>query len=149
MKCNEISFPASLALRKITNPDAPRNDHYIGVRVDGRECLAIPILFANTESYDAARGGEFFNYLQFRLLLVKRGKEPDSVGTVYDGEEPRLADLQRVTGFFEQVGRNTGYIIHPEEILADNFALLVMESHDVPSPEILQKMKEILTARPD
>jgi hypothetical protein len=147
VKCNEIEFPARLAPRKITNPDAPRNDHYIRVQLGGQECLAVPILLANTERYDATRGGEFFDYLQFQLLLVERGKDPGSVKLRYDGDEPRLVDLRRVAGFFEQVGRNTGYIIHPEEVLADNFALLLMDTHDVPSPAILKKIKDILTAR--
>ncbi len=146
-KCKEVEFPARLRLRKITNPDAPRNDHYIRVRVGGKECLAVPILFADSDTYDPARGGEFFDYLQFRLLLVERGKQPGSVTTLYDGEDPRLVDLQQVTGFFEQVGRNTGYVLHPEEVLADNFALLVMEVQSVPSPAILKKMTAILTAK--
>ena len=48
----------------------------------------------------------------------------------------------------EQVGNNTDYIIHPEEILADNFALLVLGEHNMPSPEIPQKMREILLRKP-
>ena len=55
--------------------------------------------------------------------------------------------MQHVSGFTEQVGRNTDYIIHPEEILADNFALLVLNEHDVASPEILQKMREALARK--
>ena len=131
--------PRRTATRKITNPDAPRNDHYIRVRVGGKECLAVPILYADRETYDVARGGEFFDYLQFRLLLVERGKGPDSVRVRYDGDKPMLVDVPEAAGFFEQVGRNTGYIIHPEEILADNFALLVMDSRGVRSPEWLEE----------
>ena len=58
--------------------------------------------------------------------------------------QPVLASPEEVSGFFEQVGRNTKYVIHPEEILADNFALLILDEHNVPSPEILQKMRLIL-----
>jgi hypothetical protein len=47
----------------------------------------------------------------------------------------------------EQIGRNTEYVIHPEEVLADNFALLVLKKANVPSPEILQKMREVLSHR--
>lgn len=43
------------------------------------------------------------------------------------------------------MGRNTGYIIHPEEILADNFKLLATGAENVPSPQILEKMRVILT----
>jgi len=55
-----------------------------------------------------------------------------------------LVGLQQVAGFFEQVGRNTEYIIHPEEILADNFAILILQEHDVPSPGTIQKLGEVL-----
>jgi hypothetical protein len=53
-------------------------------------------------------------------------------------------DVSNVSGFFEQIGKNTKYIIHPEEILADNFALLFLGNKDVPSPEIIRKMKDVL-----
>ena len=148
VKCNEIEFPPSLAPRKITNPDAPRNDHYIRVRVRGTECLAVPILLSRSETYDAARGGQFFEYLDFRLLLVERGKDGKTIQARYEGGEPMLVDLPQVAGFFEQVGRNTGYVIHPEEILADNFALLVLQTRGAKSPEILAKMRQIFAARP-
>jgi hypothetical protein len=46
------------------------------------------------------------------------------------------------------VGRNTDYIIHPEEILAENFALLVLGAGNVPSPEVLTRMREALAKKP-
>jgi hypothetical protein len=52
--------------------------------------------------------------------------------------------VSQLEGFVEQVGRNTGYIIHPEEILADNFKLLATGAENVPSPQILDKMRGIL-----
>ena len=52
--------------------------------------------------------------------------------------------MQQASGFFAQVGKNTRYIIHPEEILADNFALLVLRKRNLPSPAIIKKLKEIL-----
>jgi hypothetical protein len=65
-----------------------------------------------------------------------------------NGAAPRVVGVEQVSGFFEMVGRNTDYIIHPEEILADNFALLRFADDDVPSPQILRKMREIfLTSR--
>lgn len=36
----------------------------------------------------------------------------------YDAAHPELPDVDRLRVFFEQAGRNTEYIIHPEEILA-------------------------------
>ena len=143
-KCDEIEFPAKLKSRKLTNPDAPKNDHCIRVKVDGKDSWAVPILFSRTEKYDPGRGGQFFRYLEFRLLMVERSSDSEAVKPIYDGSEPRLAGMNKVSGFFEQVGRNTGYIIHPEEILADNFALIVLKQRAMPSPEILSKLEETL-----
>jgi hypothetical protein len=133
-KCGEVEFPSDLKSRKITNPDAPRNDHAIQLRVGGEDVRAVPILFSNAAKYDVNRGGEFFNYLQLSFLQVPK----------MSSAQRMLAAPEEVSGFFEQVGRNTKYIIHPEEILAENFALLIIDEHDLPSPEILQKMRLIL-----
>ncbi len=133
-KCAEVAFPADLKSRKITNPDAPQNDHAIRIRIGGQEVRAVPILFSNAAKYDVTRGGEFFNYLQLRFMEIP-GKS---------SAPPLLASPEDVAGFFEQVGKNTKYIIHPEEILADNFALMVLKEQNVPSPEILEKMRRIL-----
>ena len=42
------------------------------------------------------------------------------------------------------IGKNTEYIINPEEILADNFAYLVTQKKNLPNPEIIQKIAAIL-----
>ncbi|MDQ5978673.1 MAG: hypothetical protein QG602_1647 [Verrucomicrobiota bacterium] len=144
--CDEVPFPAELLARKITNPDAPRNDHCLRVQVAGEPHWVIPILFSGAETYDEAKGGEFFNYLQFRFLLVERAPGSTTVAPIRVGTEARHVGLNEVSGFFEQVGRNTRYIIHPEEILADNFSLLVLDAPNVPSPEILRKMDAVLSA---
>ncbi len=147
-KCTEIEFPETLRSRKLTNPDAPTNCHCICLRQAEAEVWAVPILFSQAEKYDVKRGGEFFRYMQFQLLLVDHRIDSPAAKPVYAGQQPRLVDVQGVTGFFEQVGRNTQYIIHPEEILADNFAELVMPDRDVPSPEILKKLQDALAEKP-
>jgi Domain of unknown function (DUF4157) len=143
-KCNEIDLPPELQRRKITNPDAPRNDYFIHVQVDGRESLAMPILLSSVETYDVKRGGEFFAYIQLQFLVVEKDSGSANLKAVFDGSSPKVVGMERVSGFMEQVGGNTDYIIHPEEILADNFALLVLNEHNVASPEILQKMRDVL-----
>jgi hypothetical protein len=132
--CGEIDFPDELKLRKITNPDAPRNDHAIRVQANDTEVSVVPILFSNAPNYDPVRGGEFFNYLQLGFVIVS--KNPAT--------RAELLMPQQLSGFFEQVGRNTEYIIHPEEILAENFALLMIGKRDVPSPDLLEKMRRAL-----
>jgi len=148
VKCTEIEFPETLRSRKLTNPDAPANDHCIRVQVDGADVWAVPILFSRTEKYDVQRGGDFFRYMQFQFLLVEREGDSPNLKPAPQGQPPRLVRESQVIGFFEQVGRNTQYIIHPEEILADNFASLVLSERNVPSPEILHKLQEALTQKP-
>lgn len=50
-----------------------------------------------------------------------------------------------VSGYLEQVGENTEVENQPEEILAENFALLVIGKEDVPSPKIIKDMKKYLS----
>jgi hypothetical protein len=58
-----------------------------------------------------------------------------------------LEPFNRVAGFFEQVGRNTEYIIHAEEILASSFELLVLGERAAASPEVLERIRaELLRA---
>ncbi len=147
VKCDEVEFPTELKSRKITNPDAPANNHCILVEIGGKENWAVPILFSSPERYDTARGGEFFDYLRFQLLVMECQGGAQAAKPAFDGQKTRLVDLQQLSGFFEQVGRNTDYLIHPEEILADNFMLLISGERDMPSPEIIRKLEEVLQVR--
>ncbi len=138
--CGEVRHPATLAERRITNPDAPINAHAIEVSLDGERVHGVPILFSTSPTYDAERGGEFFAYLKFELLLVER--TPDGGHRVLtDANGPRMVPIEKVTGFHEKIGRNTGYILHPEEVLADNFALIVQGIITAKSPEILDRIR--------
>lgn len=143
--CGEIEFPVQLEPRKITNPDAPVNDSCIQVTYGGEKVWTVPILFSQTSRYNTARGGEFFDYLQMALVLVERPTGSATSRVLYDSRGPRLVGLGQVSGYFEQVGRNTNYTIHAEEILADNFALLVMDERNVRSPEVLAGIRSALS----
>ena len=128
----------------VVNPDAPKNDHCIRLQVAGVSTWAIPILFSRAAKYDVSRGGEFFDYLQFRFLLVEGTEMVAPARATYDDTNVRLTGPESVSGYFEQIGRNTNYIIHPEEILADSFALLLRDEAGVPSPGVIKKMKKEL-----
>jgi len=148
VRCDDLEFPRELAARKITNPDGPRNDHFIRLEIDGQKRAAIPVLFSKAETYDVARGGEFFEYLDFQFLVVEVESTSPRPKVVYENSAPKLVGPRAVSGFLEQVGKNTQYLIHPDEILADNFALLILGAQNVPSPEVLEKMKTVLARKP-
>ncbi len=142
-RCPEVAYPASLRDRKITNPDAPTLEHYIEIDVDGTWTKTVPVLYASADRYDPAKGGPFFRYLQFRLMAVaeKNGRW----AAVTRNGEPLLIDPKSNASFHHQIGKNTGYIIHPDEILADNFVHLVERSKDLPTPKIVEQMRTELS----
>jgi len=142
--CGEVPFPAQLLSRKMTNPDAPRNDHCIQVKFGNNSRWAVPILYSDVMTYDPERGGEILEYLQFKIMLVDWPDKAAGAIPSKLSQGAELLGLSKVSGFFEQVGRNTGYIIHPEEILADNFVLLVRQKSDIPSPAIVTEMGKIM-----
>ena len=143
-ECGEVVLPPALAARKMTNPDAPVNEHCIELTVDDAKVWGMPILLSREPRFDPAAGRAFFEYLTLAMLLVERS---DAVARplMRDGA-PVLVPPNRVAGLLEQVGRNTNYIIHAEEILASNFELLVMGGDAAaPSPEVLERIRAELT----
>lgn len=143
-KCNEIRLPADLAARKITNPDAPRLDCRIRVNYENKEVWTVPFLCSRTEVYDPNEGGGLFSYLEFKLLAVEPAADANDFTVMLNEGQPLLLDAGRVSGYFEQIGYNTHYIIHPEEILADNFVILVYGKTDAPSTELLGRIAEVI-----
>ncbi len=64
------------------------------------------------------------------------------------GGQPVLLDPAGVPGFHEQIGSNTKYIIHPEEVLADNFVFLIDGRIDLPTPRVVEAMGRVLQGQP-
>jgi hypothetical protein len=137
-----VPLPEALAARKITNPDAPLNNYAIATDSSGGRVEWLPLLVSKSKRYDPVRGGTLFNYLEFKLLQLERvGNQWRPV--LRDGR-PVLADPASVPGYAAQIGENTKYIIHPEEILADNFVFLLDGRIDLPTPRIVEAMGNVL-----
>jgi len=140
--CNPIRLPESLADLKISNPDAPTIDYYITLKETDEQAKqtvrhAVPVLLAIQE-FDPQVGKNFFEYMQFQLLEIEQ--VDDRWRPLLIEDKPLLLDAASNEAYLKQIGRNTNYIIHPDEILADNFSFLVLELEDLPSPEILTQM---------
>jgi hypothetical protein len=134
---NEIELPEELRQRKVTNPDGVQNGWRIGLTNQNEAFYAVPILLATGPSFNPnERDASAYDY--FRLLVVK----PDGTNWVAQrvAGRPRLFRPADTTGWFEQIGRNTGYTIHPDEILADNFVRLINGDTNLPSPQIITAM---------
>jgi hypothetical protein len=144
--CQPIELPPALAPRRITNPDAPLIDCTISLTAaNGKTYTVAPVLYATTKAYDPKSNATLFQSLLFRLLIVDhRGGRWQPVLT--NGEAVVL-DPKKEPAFLDQIGKNTNYIIHPDEILADNFVRLVMNDKDVPTPRIIDEMRRVLSPK--
>ncbi|MBK5911572.1 hypothetical protein CCR85_08735 [Rhodothalassium salexigens] len=123
--CGAFDLPAPYAGRRITNPDAPVNAHYLPVTVDGVPTKVLPLLYAVSRTYDPTRRRPGFAG-QFRtgFMAVRHTGDRCEAVNGRDGTA-RLYRTDDLDDLYDRIGRNTQYTIHPEEILADNFALLM------------------------
>ncbi len=134
---NDVAYPENMKAYRITNPDAPQVDSYISIKVGGQSKDCMMILYSN-QDYN---GGDFFKYLNVGFLSLTG----DSIKTIeYIDNKPVIYSFKQVSGFFEQVGKNTQYIIHPEEVLADNFTFAILNNSGLQNPEIVNEIKKKL-----
>lgn len=140
---NEIQLPAALADRRITNPDAPVIEHVLNLKLDDTSAVFVaPVLFADA-GYDPNTRASMFDYLSFQLLQVERDEGENFVAATHAGQPLFHSPTQ--PDFVRRIGRNTTYIIHPEEILADNFAMMVTGKSSVPDPWVIEGIRAALT----
>ena len=141
-RINEVEAPEELRRRKWTNPDGVQDGWSITVTNQNQEVHVVPDLFAPA-NFDYTRTVNPFGY--FKLMVVTNGGGHWAPGLV-DGHS-QLLPVREVQGFYEQVGRNTRYLIHPDEILADNFVLMINGGTSLPTPRIVAEMKKVFLER--
>lgn len=136
----EIKFPKDIWSMHISNPDISRYDSYATFTIKGEPKNCTMILLAN-RPYE---GGSFFNYLKVALIPLDGEFKP-----VQEEGKTVVYGLEDAEDFLDKVGRNTQYVINPEECLADNFAIAVTSSEaslaSLPNPEIITRISEILS----
>jgi hypothetical protein len=145
-KCNNIELPASLHKIRITNPDGPLNDRYVELQHNLQTTPVVPVIYSSAEKYDTEKGGPFFRYITFRLLAIEHSNGQWLYKKAPDGE-PILLEPKNVPDYFAKIGANTNYVIHPEEILAENFVLLVNNTQNLRSKWVIDKMNTLLTEK--
>lgn len=137
-QCSELNYPKELKALKITNPDGYKYNYYITLEENGLKKQFMPMIFSK-EPYNLNSSKTFFEYLQFKLMEVN----------VSNNTEPKYKDhkltfIDPSLGYFEKIGNNTNYIIHPDEILADNFVFLINGTGNLKSPFVVEKMVKLL-----
>lgn len=131
----EINFPAEMLEKRISNPDISSYDSYATYTIGGNAQKCTMIIYTE-KPYS---NGSLFDYLKIGLVPLNE----EMIPLQQDGKTI-IYNLDDATDFYDQVGKNTSYVIHPEEILADNFALTLINKADVPNPEIISRIKAVL-----
>jgi hypothetical protein len=107
-----LEFPATLYPIKMSNPDAPIvMRYYINLKkqddASGKTYKCTPILHA-AKSFDVNFSTNFFHYLVATTLIL------DDI--TYEPLQPlQYLSYEQASNFYDQIGNNTNYIIHPEE----------------------------------
>lgn len=136
--CNTPSFSNQFQKYLFSNPDSPQINHALEITYNGIKQKIAPIIFTNQTEYV---GGLFFEYIEVGLFLLDGTNETD-----YElfPEEKRIISFDECDEFFQNVGNNTSYLFHAEEILADNIADIYINRIDSPSPHVSRKILSIL-----
>lgn len=135
----DIKTNDKLLEMRITNPDVNRYDSYSMFTIDGKKVPCA--MWFHTDTFDY-KGGAFFTYGKPGLLPLDKEFNPilKSDGT------PVMYSTDQAVDFYDLLGKNTGYIINPEEVLADNFAYALSNIflHGNPSPEVTSRLIEVM-----
>ena len=130
-KKSDKKIVLSDALKKIllTNPDGVSLNYVIKLDDQKDTISAIPVITSKFSEYKESNPF-FFGYLNFDLYGLSNKGDYYYAESTTTGKT--LVNLQKTPSFFKKIKDNTQYIIHPDEIMADNFmlALLAKENDD-------------------
>jgi hypothetical protein len=142
-EAGDVSLPQDLYDRRISNPDAPALNTYIDLSIDSVTATYTPISYARESKYDPSKPGGIFQSFAFGLLKVQGNA--NLYVPVYEKGIPVFINPGKVDAFWKKIGRNTTYIIHPEEIMASNFVYLIVDRQNLPNPEIIEAMRKVIS----
>lgn len=132
----DFIIPKEIYEISISNPDVEHHDSYATFKIDGKniDCYMVLTAFKPFNK----PGDSFFNCLQFSIVPI------DSKGEFYLPQD--------IENFWEIFGKNTPYVIDPEECLADNFSFAILNQEyekyseckrselNFKNPEIIEKI---------
>ena len=127
----DYEFAPEIRERMISNPDVEHHDSYTTFDINGTptNCVA---LFTTGKPFEK-EGDSFFDDMVTGLVPI------DDMSTLYTSGD--------AANFWDVFGRNTDYVIDPEETLADNFSFTVIYGLDgkkYKTPEIIQAIDMLL-----
>lgn len=132
----DFTLPPGVYKHHITNPDVEHHNSYATFKINGqdKDCF---VDFVTEKPFEKP-GVSFFDAGNTALIPI------DGTDIYYT---PEMAD-----NFYQVFGENTGYVIDPEECLADNFSYALLYGMDgpggfgYPNPEIIEGILSYLQA---
>lgn len=132
----ELFFPIDIIEKRISNPDIEMYDSYAEFTINGQKQKCSMMIYS---AIPFSAGKTLSDYLSVGLIPLN-----DSLIPLQENGQTVIYSIDQAEDFYQKIGKNTEYIINPEEILADNFAYLVTQKKNLPNPEIIQKIAAIL-----
>ncbi len=130
----DYDFPQTISDTIISNPDVEHHNSYASFEING-EMKDCTVIFTTLRPFEKP-GDSFFRSMVTGLVPV------DDLSVMYISEEAE--------NFWDVFGKNTIYVIDPEETLADNFAYIMIFGLDgsgymtYETPEIIESIDAYL-----
>ena len=116
-----FEYPAELEDRRLSNPDAFEYLHALTVLSGSESVDVMPVIQSLLPLNEVIQLPNFFDALDIVLLSV----DADTGEALRDGNGDLIKYNFGNTNWIPLMLRNSSFIIHPEEVLADNFATLM------------------------
>lgn len=148
--CAKVTIDPEVSKLRITNPDAPLQEHAIALTHRGKAVHALPYIMFPNATVRPEDG--FIRNLMVYWLFVERDAQGQCTSS-QGAWPPAGSSPMQMPDLFNKIGRNTQYLFHPEEIAAENFAkLYLLESKqlnaaDIATPALIEQLKRLLISR--
>jgi hypothetical protein len=148
--CRALALDPAVSSLRITNPDAPISEHTIALEHRGKKVHALPYIMLPSNRIQPQEG--FVRNLMVYWLFMEKDAQGQCSSS--QGAWPPLGSSpMQLPDLFNKIGGNTRYLFHPEEIAAENFAILFMfegkqlNAKDIASPEKIEQLRQLLMNR--
>lgn len=137
-KCNRINTAAAMNGMVITNPDCPFTEHYITLETKGKPMDMVLQLYSRKAYREDYTLGDYANVGLLQVEGGDKDKKP-----VLKGGNGMVYSLEAIPDLFRQISTNTSYVLHPEEISAEHFAMWVVKQ-EVAQPGYFDRLEKVL-----
>ena len=124
VEAEDYAFPQSIRDVIISNPDVGHHNSHAAFEIGGemKECA---VIFTTDKPFEKP-GDSFFTGMATGLVPI------DDLNTLYTADD--------AANFWDVFGRNTEYVVDPEETMADNFSFVLTKGLDADyeTPEIIE-----------